>query len=88
MREVKIKCDHCGETIGNIRYDFSIQTKTSYRVFYACSEECFKNLLHKIGIATYPTNNAKKSLEVAKTAFVISILALMVEVVRTISVSL
>lgn len=85
---MKIKCDHCGETIENRRYDFSIQTKTSYRVFYACSEECFKNLLRKVGIATYPINNARKSLKVSKTAFVISVLALMVEIVRTISVSL
>lgn len=51
---MKCICEHCGEIIGETEWILQISKPSAYKSYYACSEECFKNILHKQGIATYP----------------------------------
>ena len=83
MVETKTVCGHCGVVIKKRHYDFSITTPTKYDNFYACSEECFKNLLHKQGIATYPALH-KQSMKISKIALAIAITALTIQIILTI----
>lgn len=81
---MKTICDHCGAVVEETKYDFSITTPMKFNSFCACSEECFKNLIHEQGIATYPALD-KKSMKISKIALAISITALAVQVIRIIS---
>ncbi len=85
-------CDHCGKVLKGTEWGFSISKPLSYEHFYTCSEECFKNILHKQGIATYPEadsitankiqrNEGRKSLYFSIVAVVISIVAFMFQIV-------
>lgn len=83
MRETKTICDHCGAVVGNTKYEFSITAPTKFNSFHACSEECFKNLLHSQGIATYPALD-KKSMTISKIALAVSITAFAIQIIRII----
>ena len=82
-------CDHCGAAIGKIEYNLSIaeSNKNNYEDYYVCSEECLKNILHKRGIATYPAIDMS-SLKRSKIAIVISVVAIAVQIIRTVMVIL
>lgn len=56
---MKIVCDNCGSIIGKTEYQFSINTPLKFNSYHACSEECFKNILCKNGIATHPARDKK-----------------------------
>ncbi len=84
-------CDHCGNIIGKTEWNFSIEGPLSYKHFYTCSEECFKNILHKQGIATYPKaglitrnvtlkNKGSISLYISIIAFAIAIVAFILRI--------
>lgn len=84
MSKIKTICDHCGAVVKETKYDFSITTPVKFKSFYACSEECFKNLLHKQGIETYPARD-KRSMKLSKIALAISITAFVFQAIRIIS---
>lgn len=80
-------CDNCGAAIGKIEYNFSITTPLKYEYYHTCSEECFKNILHKKGIATYPAID-KSSSKRSKIAIALSVVAIVIQIIRTIMVML
>lgn len=83
MRKTKKICDHCGEVIKKTEYQFSITSPLKFDSYCACSEECFKNLLHKNGIATYPAWD-KKSMKISRVSLAASIIALTTIIIRII----
>lgn len=84
---MKKVCDHCGAIIGEIEYSYCITAPKKYENYHACSEECLKNILHKKGIATYPAID-KSSIKCSKIAIAISIAAIVIQIIRTITVML
>lgn len=80
-------CDHCGAPMKKAKYTFFINTPMKFKSYSLCSEECFKSILHKEGVATYPAIN-KSSLKCSKIAIVLSIVAIVIQIIRIIVVML
>lgn len=81
-------CENCGRVIKNTEYSFKIRKSLSFIARNACSKECFLALLNREGINVYPAKNYRSIPKCSIAAFVLSIVALLMQIIRTIWVLL